>query len=304
MENYNLENKMEQLFKDYAEEPSSNCWNSISQKLDVALPSSPTNGASSAHGFSKFITSAIGKGTAIFTAIAVTGIAAYTVVTLQNKPEATINQPTANIVSKNSTTDQKSTPAGNERESVAKNTVHPFQNSPATHAEKPAPTSATPNEFTFSPSNTAFNQSPSGSQPEKSVSAANTPTQKTTAQATRSTIEKTEDEELKNEPVMEEKPTNKAIALPKSEENILEFPNVFTPNGDGFNDMFVIKNIENIGQNRLVILNTNGLKVFETNNYQNNWDALNVPDGTYYYVLETKSNGASKTFRGAIQIIR
>lgn len=304
MENYNLENKMEQLFKDYAEEPSANCWNSISQKLDVAMPSSPTNGASSAQGFSKFITSAIGKGTAIFTAITVTGIATYMVATQQNEPVAPTKQPTVNTFSQNSTADQSSAPVANEQASSTKNTVHPFQNSPATHAEKPVASPAIPNEFTFSPSNTAYNQSTIGNQSEKSIAAVNTPTPKTTALVNRPPLEKTEDEDLKNEPVMEEKPTNKTIALPKSEESILEFPNVFTPNGDGFNDMFVIKNIEDIGPNRLVILTANGVKVFEANNYQNNWDALNVADGTYYYVFETKSNGASKTFRGAIQIIR
>jgi gliding motility-associated-like protein len=84
----------------------------------------------------------------------------------------------------------------------------------------------------------------------------------------------------------------------------VEFPNVFTPNGDGFNDFFVIKNIEKISQNRLIVINANGLKVYEANNYQNNWDADNIPNGSYFYVLESKIDGTSQTFYGTIQIIR
>jgi gliding motility-associated-like protein len=82
------------------------------------------------------------------------------------------------------------------------------------------------------------------------------------------------------------------------------FPNVFTPNGDGFNDFFVIKNIEKISQNRLIIINSNGAKVFEANNYQNNWDASNVLNGSYFYVLETKVDGKTQSYYGSIQIIR
>jgi transcriptional regulator with XRE-family HTH domain len=61
---------------------------------------------------------------------------------------------------------------------------------------------------------------------------------------------------------------------------------------------------EKISQNRLIIINSNGAKVFEANNYQNNWDASNVLNGSYFYVLETKVDGKTQSYYGSIQIIR
>ncbi|MBQ4914400.1 gliding motility-associated C-terminal domain-containing protein [Maribacter sp. MMG018] len=72
--------------------------------------------------------------------------------------------------------------------------------------------------------------------------------------------------------------------------------NVFSPNGDGFNDYFEIQCIDNFIDNTVTIYNRNGNKVFETANYQNNWDGIanvggvlnkgdHLPSGTYYYVI-------------------
>jgi gliding motility-associated-like protein len=62
-------------------------------------------------------------------------------------------------------------------------------------------------------------------------------------------------------------------------------PNVFTPNGDGKNDVFEIKGIENYPNTNLVIFNRWGKKVFEDSNYQNTWDGSNYSDGVYYYIV-------------------
>ncbi len=78
-------------------------------------------------------------------------------------------------------------------------------------------------------------------------------------------------------------------------------PNVFTPNGDGNNDFFVIEN----GQyyvNTLAIYNRWGKPVFEANNYQNTWRAPDVADGTYYYVFTTSLDG--KEYTGHVTILR
>ncbi|WP_047246003.1 T9SS C-terminal target domain-containing protein [Maribacter thermophilus] len=72
--------------------------------------------------------------------------------------------------------------------------------------------------------------------------------------------------------------------------------NVFSPNGDGFNDYFEIQCIENFIDNTVTVYNRNGNKVFEAVNYQNNWDGIanvggvlnkgdHLPSGTYYYVI-------------------
>jgi len=73
----------------------------------------------------------------------------------------------------------------------------------------------------------------------------------------------------------------------------LTIPNTFTPNGDDFNDNFVIRGLTELyPENELQIFNRWGNIVFERKNYQNDWDGLfertgeKVPDGTYFYKLE------------------
>jgi gliding motility-associated-like protein len=73
-------------------------------------------------------------------------------------------------------------------------------------------------------------------------------------------------------------------------------PEAFTPNGNGFNDNFVIPGIEGYKTRQVTIYSRYGTKVYESNEYNNDWDGtlLNsgtqVPDGTYYYIF-TFDNG-------------
>ena len=64
-------------------------------------------------------------------------------------------------------------------------------------------------------------------------------------------------------------------------------PNVFTPNGDGMNDLFVIRNLLFSDHRPLIIKNRWGKTVYETLQYENDWDGANVPDGVYYGFLRT-----------------
>lgn len=72
--------------------------------------------------------------------------------------------------------------------------------------------------------------------------------------------------------------------------NSVAVPNSFTPNGDGFNDFFVIQGLEAFPESKLLIFNRWGNEIYSVNAYANNWDAGNAPDGVYFYVLEL-SNG-------------
>ncbi len=81
----------------------------------------------------------------------------------------------------------------------------------------------------------------------------------------------------------------------------IEIPNVFTPNNDGNNDYFVIKNGE-FYRNSLAVYNRWGQVVFEANNYRNTWRAADVADGTYYYVFTTEEN--DKEYTGHVTILR
>ncbi len=62
-------------------------------------------------------------------------------------------------------------------------------------------------------------------------------------------------------------------------------PNVFSPNGDGINDMFTIQGVENFPNTHLMIFNRWGRLMYENPNYQNNWNGDGCSDGTYYYII-------------------
>jgi len=71
--------------------------------------------------------------------------------------------------------------------------------------------------------------------------------------------------------------------------NSVAVPNSFTPNGDGSNDLFVVKGLSAFPNSKLLIFNRWGNEVYTTQAYANNWDAVDYPDGVYFYIL-TLSN--------------
>lgn len=77
-------------------------------------------------------------------------------------------------------------------------------------------------------------------------------------------------------------------------------PNVFTPGSDGVNDLLVFQGLEDYPNSRLNVYNRWGNKIYESLNYQNNWNGDKVVDGTYYYIL-TLNDGRNLT--GFITII-
>ncbi|MCX6290748.1 MAG: gliding motility-associated C-terminal domain-containing protein [Bacteroidetes bacterium] len=78
------------------------------------------------------------------------------------------------------------------------------------------------------------------------------------------------------------------------EPNEVIAPNIFTPNGDSLNQTFKFTNLEFFPNSKLVVLNRWGKKVFENNNYQNDWDGGDLSDGVYYYVLTIPNKDAIK----------
>ena len=85
----------------------------------------------------------------------------------------------------------------------------------------------------------------------------------------------------------------------------LKVPNVFTPNGDGANDKFEIKRLEQYPENEITILNRWGNSIYEKKNYQNDWEGAGLDEGTYFYVLKIKSStGKWSTFKGFITLLR
>ncbi|MEO6884528.1 MAG: gliding motility-associated C-terminal domain-containing protein [Bacteroidia bacterium] len=81
--------------------------------------------------------------------------------------------------------------------------------------------------------------------------------------------------------------------------SIFSIPNVFTPNGDGKNDVFLIQDLPE--NSELIIYNRWGNIVYQSLNYQNDWKANGVSAGTYYYILKLPNKEIKKGF---VQIIK
>lgn len=94
-------------------------------------------------------------------------------------------------------------------------------------------------------------------------------------------------------------------------ESLLEVPNVFTPNGDGKNDVFMVKglSLENF---HAVILNRWGRQVYEWSDPSGGWDGrINgkyATPGTYFYVITARGreriNPPEYIKKGALMLIR
>jgi hypothetical protein len=108
----------------------------------------------------------------------------------------------------------------------------------------------------------------------------------------------------------------------------LRATSVITPNGDGFNELFEIfadsaqaGGNESLGlksilegdepidlskyylSNTLVVFNRWGQKVFETDNYKNDWDGKGLIDGVYFYILKCDGYYEDKTYTGSVTIL-
>ena len=84
------------------------------------------------------------------------------------------------------------------------------------------------------------------------------------------------------------------------------FSDGITPNGDGLNDTWVIKLIEEFPGATVYIYNRWGQKVFESAGYLSEWDGTSnnrkLPIGTYYYLIDLGPN--QKKHTGPITIMR
>jgi gliding motility-associated-like protein len=83
-------------------------------------------------------------------------------------------------------------------------------------------------------------------------------------------------------------------------------PNTFSPNGDGINDFWEVKYLDQYPGCVVELFDPRGQMLYRSVGYQKPWDGtLNgriLPTGTYYYIIDPK-NGRKK-MAGFITILK
>jgi gliding motility-associated-like protein len=83
---------------------------------------------------------------------------------------------------------------------------------------------------------------------------------------------------------------------------------IITPDGNGENDTWVVRNIENYPSVRVRVVDARGVVVLDRTGYRNDWDARNqqgdiLPAGAYYYYFITFDD-TGRVYKGAITVLR
>lgn len=301
-------NDLKNIVENMTETPSDKCWSVLEQQLEVVMPSTPSGSegaantaasnsaivSKSAAGISKGAVAWITAGT-IAAASTIAGIAWIT-----SRPDTIIQ----------TKTNHNNTELVGIQDSVCQEVVveeekYSVENIPSiqdfltstsssqnsetenllssSNSAQAAPANSTSSLTSIVPVQSQTSSSPSSqvSQPQESLPLAQTETQMQPPIAPHESLT------ISEEPAVE-----------------LTIPNIFTPNGDGFNDQFVIENIEYCSESRLSIRNSRGNVVFDKLNYQNDWTADGFPDGIYYYTFTYVLNGETHRVKGNVTIKR
>ncbi|TYA72009.1 T9SS type B sorting domain-containing protein [Seonamhaeicola marinus] len=87
--------------------------------------------------------------------------------------------------------------------------------------------------------------------------------------------------------------------------NVEKIPNIVSPNGDNINDTWIIpKEFTSGSETQVMIINSQGKTVLNTNDYQNNWpENLSFKDvnPVYFYIITPKN---SQTRKGSITVVK
>lgn len=84
------------------------------------------------------------------------------------------------------------------------------------------------------------------------------------------------------------------------------FPNAFSPDGDGINDVFEIPCAQ--GDMQFTVFNRSGIEVYKNDLYTNDWNGTYngspLPDGTYYYMLKYSTDKINKLSKNGFITLR
>ena len=85
--------------------------------------------------------------------------------------------------------------------------------------------------------------------------------------------------------------------------NTLQISNVLTPNGDGFNDNWLMSNAS-LYNVKVKVMNRWGKEVYESNSYNNDWNGDGLPFGVYFYTVEANAQGVTYQKKGMVTILK
>jgi gliding motility-associated-like protein len=326
MSKFDEKNIIESL-KQFSEMPSEKCWESIAQNLPPISPTpSNTNiDPSTTQQISQFFSTIAGKITAIATtAIVATSIGAlYHFSNIEESTEIINNN--IEIVDNIENNDIDEVSESNLTENIENKTDKTETISPKIELE---PISENKTEIIETQKTTAEKPLNNQTTNKEKTSDINRTMASQTKNKTENIIEKSTEKSVINNEIKQTNRENKAeeqdldiveIAEPKNvteseivRSNKIEkldvsdifVPNVITPNNDGYNDFLVFKNLDKYAQNRLIVVNAKGSIFYERYQYDNSWDAINVPDGSYFFILEISDGTLSSTIQGVLQILR
>ena len=84
--------------------------------------------------------------------------------------------------------------------------------------------------------------------------------------------------------------------------------NHFTPNGDGFNDEWIVNNTQYFPNFELTVYNRWGQTVLQQTQLYIPWDGkshgITLPDATYYYIFYFDKSDKTKYLKGDVSILR
>jgi len=97
------------------------------------------------------------------------------------------------------------------------------------------------------------------------------------------------------------------VAVPVKAIQYLLIPTIFSPNGDGINDVWDIKNIEEFNNAEVSIFNRYGQFIYKSaDGYKTPWDGRYhgqpLPVGCYFYIIKTTPD--AKPISGNVSIVR
>ena len=296
MEHNNLKNLLENI----TEQPSKGCWSNIESQLNLLYPGaaaqSAVQGSSSAASKSGSFFAKIAA--APFKAAAITGSVAIV--------------STVSIIAIHSYNKIQVTPGRFQKMDQNTQVVTPqdtfIENNTTFEESKPNTSQANISRKEIEPTSvTAITPQMNNSNSQNVVQVNHTPNiNNTIAQKPQNTVEKpiSSQKPLVNQVIHQQDPVLKDQDIPESIPIKITIPNIFTPNGDGYNDFFVIEGLENCTDPQLAVKNSSGKTIFQSPYYQNDWNAENCPDGVYVYYFVYKVNKIEEKMMGKVIIKR